>query len=222
MSQASDPSTSEPSLLEYARFHCLAVNHLEYNHFDDLEDLIQTAQVNLADPTGAPTLTFAQPPSEDNIQCAREVAWLLASAMKAPKLPPWESVLPRYQKPRRLKLELPLLTTDNEEDMRGFGGREEPVDTMFNLLLTNIDERKDEGFSWPAWYGEYPKSCMDAVRGEKLDVAKEAWQYLQKVRRSEFSEEDRKAVFDQCGKYEKVSYFIASRYTTDREAETNY
>jgi hypothetical protein len=202
MSQNSDPQDREPSLLEYARFHGLALNHLHFDHFEDLRNAPDT--VDLSDPASLPILEFTAPPREDDIQCSREVATFIASAVKIPALPSLESMLPRHCKTPDFKMDLPLLKTDHDQDMREFGVKEDASATMVNLIFIEIDEAKDEGFSWPAWYEEYPKKCMKALYEEKLDIPKETILYLQTLRRRELKTEDMNAIFDGCLRYEMV------------------
>lgn len=204
MSQESNSPDTAPTVLEYARFHGVAVNHLEFDHFDDLIIESRRALVDLKDPPGASVLTFAPPPSDDNIQCTKEVALFLAEAMRRPKTPPWEELVPKYRKLFDPKLELPLLMIDHDENMRNFGVKEDPDDTIFNLLFAEVDEKQDEGLTWPSWYEGCPNKCMDVIRQEKLDIPKDAWVYLQKTIRMNPADEDVDALFGPCPKFERV------------------
>lgn len=208
MSPESNPPDTTPTVLEYARFHGVAVNHLEFDHSDDLTLECRRALVDLEDPPGASVMTFAPAPSGDTIQCTREVALFLAEAMRRPKTPPWEELVPKYRKPFEPKLELPLLMTDHDEDMRNFGVKEDPDDTICNLLFADIDERRDEGLTWPSWYEEYPRKCMDIIRQEKLDIPKDAWVYLHKTIRMNATDEDADTLFWPCSKFEKERFIL--------------
>lgn len=88
---------------------------------------------------------------------------------------------------RGLKLELPVLGSDVELDMCGFGKRVEVGAEVVRegIPLVEVDEEKDEGWEWPEVYGEYAGRWEERVKTERLGVKREGMELLQGVVRGD-------------------------------------
>ncbi|KAK5049010.1 hypothetical protein LTR84_005432 [Exophiala bonariae] len=114
---------TESSVLEYARHHGLARNHLS-------EDVIQTmlhSYTHISQSKSAKEITLLIDPEfsslvsfleEPRLQLSRNAGIFLSSSIRAPEFSPrWDDFLPDPHRKRKLKLELPLLATDHDEDV---------------------------------------------------------------------------------------------------------
>ncbi|KAL8948490.1 MAG: hypothetical protein Q9222_005333 [Ikaeria aurantiellina] len=174
---------AEPSLVEYARFYGLSHNHLEINPLElvpppedisiGIEDGSEWAQFN-------PGINFPPP---ERLVAVREASTLLA--VTNPKLYEGSAFegydpLPSYRI-RKLKYELPLLRSDHEADMINFVHHVEPNLAEEFIPSEKVDDELDEGMKWPSHYNELPQIYRQKAQGEKLEVAKDIFQYISNV-----------------------------------------
>lgn len=196
---------SEPSILDYARFHGLAIDHLATDPRHQLPPCSENLSSSLEDPQDAPRLeAYANVPTDEKPQLSKEAAIFLASSIKPTECPDWGDLLPDLDRIRNTKLDLPLLKTDNELDMLEFGKRIEPDLANINLPVENIDEENDEGFTWPARYQDLPALCDAQVKAEKMDTAREVLLFIQAARRHDYSEDMYKSLLEEELHYTKV------------------
>lgn len=104
-----------------------------------------------------------------------------------------------------LKLELPLLRTDDELDLLSFGNATVPDLRNLNIPSEILRDEKDEGFEWPAKYFAYPTQCDELVKGEKLAVSREVLVHLQDALRDPYNPEDYEMIMVQSYGYKPVS-----------------
>lgn len=171
---------SEPTLLEYARFHGLARNYLTRNPLKDLkppDDYLQGLESNdLCDGD----LKGAQ--LDEKLSFGKEAILLLASVTTpiSSEYPPRFDV-DDYNDPhpfRKIKCELPMLQTDHDLDEKGFAIPIVPnLDHEF-LPLEKIDEEADEGLGWPLKNSALLEELAEKSRSEKLQVSTEDLMYL--------------------------------------------
>ena len=93
-----------------------------------------------------------------------------------------------------LKLEFPLLHSDNERDIRRFGSTEIPNFTNQRIPLEVVNEEKDEGLQWPSKYSAYAQKCYAQAQSEKLSVSKDDLVFLQNIVRDPWTDADPEAV----------------------------
>ncbi|KAL9625164.1 MAG: hypothetical protein Q9160_000565 [Pyrenula sp. 1 TL-2023] len=176
----------EPTLLDYARFHGLAI---PLTNFDPLSEFLAAhpPQISLDDPPGCqPTSTLLNPAlvqslTREKIVVNRNVAELIARCIKPPKHPPW-SLFDDYRRIRDLKVELPLLSTDPELDVEQFLSQaKSPVPNLGGLQPIVVDEENDEGLSWPRKYFDAGDHLNKIVKKEKLDTTREALAGLRRL-----------------------------------------
>ncbi|KAL5441262.1 hypothetical protein PMIN07_004328 [Paraphaeosphaeria minitans] len=197
----------EPTVLEYARFHglCSDFTHelpLCYNNVSISDEAFD---LNLRDPKDVLALT--NPAGElmkERLAVTKEAAMLLKSTISLAAAP---NDLPRLLNERRrivnLKQELPILRTDNELDLLGFGSAVMPSFDGLKIPLEPIDEENDEGLKWPSRYSEFPSQCTDRAKSEKLGVSRETLLHLQDAIKDYHSLEDSENIKHEALLYRK-------------------
>ena len=116
---------SGASVLEYARFHGIAIDHRSE---DVLKLLHQHTFLRSGSPADAdvevPELDFSQfapPPEEPKLQLSRGGTEILAQSIRPPEYRlRWDDFLPDPHWKKKLKIEAPLLLTDHEADVADF------------------------------------------------------------------------------------------------------
>ncbi|KAI9772360.1 MAG: hypothetical protein M1839_002496 [Geoglossum umbratile] len=180
------------ALLDYARFHGLASDHRVVPPL--LSSLIPSPPrdflLQLADPKEVPHLEqLAAFSTREKLFLDREAAALLSTCM-------WNveheltqedlSFSAGQRRGKELRVELPMLRTDHELDMRIFGRQVVPGPLGDNIPLEEVNERNDEGISWPLESLDLPRQFNEKLRNEKLEVSKDAILYLQSIIRGEY------------------------------------
>lgn len=114
-----------PPVLAYARHHGLCIDH-------EAEDVLRLLDVltpipeddDLADPkhTALDLQQFKVDLEEPKIQLTREEGILLAKNIRPPSdfQVNWSDFLPDPRRKQKMKLEVPILTTDHDQDMEEF------------------------------------------------------------------------------------------------------
>ena len=164
--------TLEPSLVDYARFYGLAVNHLENDPLVD-PPVPRDIHVELED---GPQLfkidnTNGKVPQE-RLAIGRDEALLLGSLNAASEHTlSFEGVVLDPHRVRNMKLELPMLRTDHEADIQDFARPVLPDLAHEHLPLEIVDDDADEGLSWPMECASLPDIFYAKCKAEKLDVS---------------------------------------------------
>jgi hypothetical protein len=199
------------ALMEYARFHGLTQDHRAVPPLFSASIPSPPADylLQFSDPEDVPHL--ALPPTfttQEKLFLDREAAALLSACMwnAEVKLSQKElSICAGRRRGKGLKMELPILRTDHELDMRSFGCQVVPDLSGNNIPFEGVDEENDEGLSWPSASLDLPKIFEEKAKGEKLEVSKDAILRLQTIIRGEGCTEDELAAARGNSKYYKVS-----------------
>ncbi len=182
----------EPSILEYARFYGIALDHLKRNllHESFPPD---TISAQLEDPPGL----FRIDNSSDSLPLERlsvgtEAAALLASIRELGQTSRRfdEDVHLDVHRFQKIKQELPILLTDHELDLQSFASQIVPDLENEHLPFEKLDEEADEGLKWPSTWYELPDRYFNEAKAEKSDTSKEGLLYLQDVLRFVSNNED--------------------------------
>ena len=168
-------SDREPSILEYARFHKLAFDHLAVSPLKDFkapEDFLQA----LHDPPDL--FSFENQATQtlhERLCLDAETTGYLASILTPPLPPlsPTSHIEARRKRRKDLYLELPLLMTDHEYDMQIFKQPLEPDLTNEFLPMEDINEEADEGFTWPQRFLDWPQKMWKRLETEKLELGED-------------------------------------------------
>jgi hypothetical protein len=169
---------SAPSLLDYARYHGLAKDHLALDfdlsaYFDTIQDELPSSLPCIAPPIALP--------KETKLRLNPSELQLLATDLLPPSQPPpqLDGILPDLRRTHSLKLEIPLLLTDHEDDLLCFTKR--PSLKLHDLGV--VPERID----FPA--SDLAKHQDVKLSQEKLQVSKEDFLYLQHTLQAPYTPE---------------------------------
>ncbi|KAI9723955.1 MAG: hypothetical protein M1812_000673 [Candelaria pacifica] len=175
----------EPSILEYARFHRLARDHRALHPLSSsgMPTSSQNLMIDLGDPDDAPDV-FLNPTSFENerLSFGKDEAMFLRSLMAEPDKPAlFESSPLDHKRYQRRKLELPILKTDHELDVRNFGRRITPDFGSLNLPFEKVVEENDEGLTWPKSTYRLPKELLSNEEKGKLQYSRDAFLCLSMI-----------------------------------------
>lgn len=186
-------------LLEYARFHGIAIDHQAVDPIDLTTPLLEVEGVNhdLSDPKEAPILDFSASRNaiennlrKEKLQVGKDAAIFLSSVLAEIASgggvitdAEWDASLTKHRCINDLKLESPLLTAECVSEMANFGKRTS-LDTILSDLLPLEEEQteNDEGLSFPEYFWELPDEIWAEVKSEKLDCSKDTLRLLHEVR----------------------------------------
>ena len=179
----SEEEDHEPTILEYARFYGIALDHLERNPLQEInapDDLL----AQLADPQDVfhfDDLIVSLP--LERICAGSEAAILLSCIPKAGRQSRRfdEDLSLDNHRFQKIRVELPILFTDHELDLQDFAPQVIPDLEHEYLPLEKLDEEADEGFAWPSAYQELPDKFYIDASSERLILPKEGLLYLQDV-----------------------------------------
>ncbi len=197
------------SILEYARLHKIARDHLESDplanlgHIDDnctgpFEDLANCISITEFDGSLAEKFSFS-----------KDAIYLLSSVTKIAQ---GKDILDRPEyvvdaefdphRVRHMKQELPVIRTDHELDMTEFASQIVPDLEYHFIPLVLVDEEADGGLTWPSKYNTLPVEYTQKSESENLAVSSEALVCLQETLR--LAREKIEFPDDQVLSYEKV------------------
>ena len=196
----------EPSILEYARFYGIALDHRKRNLLHEffpptsfsawLEDFPDVSRID----DSSDILPL------ERLSVGTEAAALLASIKELGQTSrrfdeDVELDVHRFQK---IKQELPILLTDHESDLQSFARQIVPDLANEQLPLEKIDDEADEGLNWPSTCYELPDRYFNEAEAERLDTSKEGLLYLQDVLRFVSNNEDDVVFEDNELSYKRV------------------
>jgi hypothetical protein len=168
---------SAPSLLDYARYHSLAKDHLALDfdlsaYFDTIQDELPSSLSCIAPPIALP--------KETKLRLNPSELQLLATDLLPPPPPSQlDEILPDLRRTHSLKLEIPLLLTDHEDDLLCFTKR--PSLNLHDLGVL------PEHIGSPA--SDLAKHQDVKLSQEKLQVGKEDFLYLQRTLQAPYTPE---------------------------------
>ena len=195
----------EPNLLDYARSHGLASDHRQHDHFENIylelpgtddEDHAKLFEIEAQ----------AVDPLQERLVTDKNVAQILATITRPPEtsLRFDEDVEPNTNKWQKLKLELPILKTDHEGDLRQFLRPHNPSLGLEHLPLEGLDEELDEGLGWPSYCLKLGEQIEHQCWTDKLVISKDAIGVLADVVRNEPSDADLKFDTENVPTYKRV------------------
>lgn len=172
----------EHTLLEYARIHGLACNHLTRDPLKGLkapDDYLQGLEIESDDLYDGDLKDYQL---DEKLSFGKEAILLLASVTTpiSSDYPPRFDV-DVYNDPhpsRNFKCELPMLQTDHDLDKKEFAVPFVPHLEHEFLPLEKIDDEADEGLKWPLRNSTLLEELAEKSRSEKLQVSTETLTYL--------------------------------------------
>ena len=172
----------DPTILEYARFHGLCTDYLlEQPRINDIPiPSNECFESNLRDPVDCSvTNDAASELTKERLTVDKEVV-LLLKAIQQQQGPNEYTLLPSddWRRAKRLKVELPILKSDEELDLLNFGCTATPSFSKLRIPYELVDVENDEGFEWPKKYFDYPAQCHKQARVEKLAISRDDLLFL--------------------------------------------
>jgi hypothetical protein len=114
--------------------------------------------------------------------------------------------LPNAPPKRNMRMELPLVLTDHETDMRNFGRSLEPDYRRLKLPMEHADIENDEALEWSQKHIQLPNMRTKDIENEKLEFPRDFIRYLQDLILDTTSEHELDTFYDQVESYQKVSW----------------
>ena len=205
-----DVDDAQPSLIEYARFHGLADNHLN-------QDIGRYLPSNLLPPVEDASLPdFKVPcieelPPETKFRLDSKAASLLASCIKPQRTLSSSDTLFDHHRVKNLKIEEPVLRTDHDNDMRKIRFRKPPKASL-NLRSIELAEHEDGQLACsPTLIGlaaEWDKKITE----EKLQTTREVLKALQDTLRPVYTPEMHDAIIAEGLASTEVSKSVTQKY----------
>ena len=190
------PGMASPGVLEYARFHKLAIPHTS----TDLSKHLQSLPLLEIDGKGLSDICFPSLKSllrREKLQLSCAAAQQLMALDNAPEEIRWEEILGDPHRHRRLKVELPLLRRNHERDMRWFKRGVNLQQLIKNMqedcpsLETGIADQQD----FLAHCRQAAESFADDAQYARLQVSRNAVAILFKSTTDAWTEDDLNAAY---------------------------
>lgn len=176
----------QPSLLDYARFHGLAADHLQQNILTFISsDALRSDEDAILSDFRLPDV--AEIPAEPKFQLNSKAISLLASSIRPPPPPKLTNDPSDHHKVKNLKMELPLLRTDHDTDMKKLLHRMPVKLPAWNLVPIEVDEESGEGLAWPQEIVGLAAVWDRRAAKEKLQTTREVLKALQDTLRSVYT-----------------------------------
>lgn len=200
------------SALEYARLNGLARNHLiDSSPTAILNALREIGNDGLTDDSNLEQLKF--PPNynmHERLTVSKDGARLLAWAMHPELDKMADYIVPSMLGTSYLKhirLELPLLSSDHEADVKKFANREtfEPHLKEVRLPLEVLDIEKNEGLTFSSILWNLGAKTLEELKKEKISVTRESVEYIQGTTRSDWTDIEENELWRSLQKYNRVS-----------------
>jgi hypothetical protein len=199
----SSRENGQPSLLDYARFHGLAIDHLHQDILSLLPSDVLTCDEDATLPEfRLPDLDRLPP--EPKFQLNSKAASLLASSIRPPPAPHWANTLPDHHKVKKLKLEQPLLRTDHEKDMERIRYPKPTRIGAMNLVPIEVDEDRGEGFAWPQETIDLAAVWDKDASQEKLQTTREVLKTLQDALRPVYTAQMHEEIMAEGSNFTRV------------------
>lgn len=179
-----DEDQGENSPLAYARARGLTQNILDQ---DPRHSILRLPKSTASGPDLEDPPDVYQLPTEfhvtERLVLDRHAAVVLGSALCTPEpVIDFEDPPKSRQSAKALRLELPLLSTDNELDVRRFQQRRRPDLQMHSgIVPLPVHIGNDEGFGWPSEYKDLPRQLQNSTEKEKLEFPRDALRFLKDV-----------------------------------------
>lgn len=111
----------------------------------------------------------------------------------------------------KLKLDEPMLLTDNEADVKSFRKTNERARRLrITCEKAEVDEGKDEGLQWPSGSLKLPAYYTQLAISEKLEIPREALEYLRDTISINHEATDCEDIAEQEIQYRKVKHDFLS------------
>lgn len=187
-------SDDDFDILEYARNHSLCIDyttelpHIRETHARSCDILDKGVQ----DTYDEPTTTTISKLTKERLALDKDAAVLLRTVISVPSVLASGALLKdkELRRTRALKQELPMLSTDNELDLLGFGSMAMPDLQRSKIPSEVVDEDNDEGWQWPEKYLTIGTQVNEDTRVERLAIPRNALFLLQDTICNDYTHKD--------------------------------
>jgi len=220
-SPISNIEEDDESPLAYARRRGLTLDYLQHDPKDSMREFVQRfheTHRDFEDPPGS-----FSPPKEfelkERLTIDMEAAQLLQEVLITPDLPKefgceFEEEPPNSRtrpKLEDLKVEIPLLRTDNELDMLRFGRLPKPDFGQLSKFPLIPENDEDEWLEYESKLLDAFERIRKALEAEKLEIPKEALDFLQSVIQEDYDSTDEESLASE------VHWSMSKRFEDDEE-----
>ncbi|OJD24747.1 hypothetical protein ACJ73_03888 [Blastomyces percursus] len=187
-------SPPEPSILEYARFHEIAISSIP-NPLLLVSPVIEDIDQSLRDISNHPSINLEdihqeiQARTQEKLDVNWASAPLLSSIIKLsvderPTGNQYEEIeCPTdSHRIRDMKMEAPVLRTDHEMDMRAFRRRISLDFTQIYVPLEHLDDENDESVNFPKSFWSQAEDLWHTAQGERLSCIKDGLLLMQGIK----------------------------------------
>ena len=200
-----------PSVLEHSRYHGLTIDARSENLTYALAQVESYAVPHNTCPDG---LDECPPSDRDKIlreekqQLTRGAAHLLFECMRIHSAPHWTSILDleRCNETQRLKLEMPLLSSNHQDDMRWFTKGIELPKLTRNFVATHspLDTTVDEPFDILEECESQIATMLSEINNERPEINVEAVKLIAKCKSPSWTQNDLDELVKEELSYRKV------------------
>ena len=157
-------------------------------------------------------------PIVEKLECPIASADLLGEVLLGdPRHNPLDHI-PDHEPRKGLRVELPLLLSNHERDMKRFCRQRENIDlSSLNMSLEHVDVEADEGLDWPSSALRLPGEIKKTIESERLAIPSETIKYLQGLAEGEKDVGDLGEMYKQCDTYVKVRCLSSLSCCTDHQ-----
>lgn len=182
--QGDGDASTEPSILEFARHHGLSVEFTTEEPFELARQ--GSERVNLTEIGNEVSHLHVdhvlKSLASERLIITEEVKELLKSTMTCPPKGEFQSITQSpYRRSSYLRLELPLLCSDNDYDVLHFGTKTNEDLESLSRLMAPITVENTLSISWPVHSTDVPAQVQAELRKEKLEIPNETSVYLRAV-----------------------------------------
>lgn len=186
--------SQEPSLLDYARFHGIAIDHQAVIPLDQVPPPHSPINDGFADPSDVPSIdppvvhhSLEQELGSEKLEIPKDAARFLSSLLRTASANPGginrDSFFPEPHRNKNLKLEVPLLKRNwGPGSSLGCAERIALDPVKLQLPRENVSDEQDEGLVFPKRYFDLSDSIWKEVSTEKLDCSKDDLELLQRIK----------------------------------------
>lgn len=191
--------------LEYARFHHLAIDpntcSLSLSHLQVLQDQNLKSLTNDRHLTAIDLRTYVDTIEHLEIDEGGDILLEEVLAGHPIKLESTVLYLIDQKNPKKFRVELPLLKTDHDVDVRDFATWEQPDGSLPHEPLEN---GTDQCLEWPNGFELLIAKVFDDLKNEKLAASKDVLFYLHTSVLDRLTEKDEMLVWDSVSSYKCV------------------
>lgn len=198
--------------LEYARVNGLAYDHLEPFPVSILDSVLKGVEKDLTDDSHLPQFIFPDKRTDERLKVgpdgARLLGWLHKSNASDYIAKAGNLMLPMLHRKnvKSMRLELPLLKSDNEMDCRRFACKDDVEIKLGNikLPLEIVEDEKNEGLALPLVLLAKNEVISETLLKEKLAISRDAFQSMADAMKDGWTKDDEDELWNSLISYNKV------------------